>query len=257
MPSAFRIVVWNANMALHRKLGALAALKPDVAIVPESADPATLESSPLARSTAWVGSRPAKGLAVLGYNDTGVALRAEYDERLEWVAPIDVSGPLPFALLAVWAFHHRAGQFHPLEPRTAQPQQALDVYRHLFTEGPVVIAGDFNDNVRWDRGERATNWTFTVRRYKEIGLVSAYHEYFGEVQGDESTPTLYWQSRRADGPRYHIDYCFIPEGWLPALRSVSVGSHADWVAPGLSDHVPLVVDLDLEQLARRGPTNRG
>ena len=120
-----------------------------------------------------------------------------------------------------------------------------------------MIAGDFNDNAGWDRGERATNWAATVKRYREVGLVSAYHEYFGEVQGDESTPTLYWQSRRADGPRYHIDYCFIPEGWLPALRSVSVGSYADWVAPGLSDHVPLVVDLDLEQLARPSRNSRG
>lgn len=159
-----------------------------------------------------------------------------------------MSGPLPLQLVGVWAFNHRASRFHPQPPSTSQPQQAVEVYKDFLGEGPVVIAGDFNNNVVWDRGERRTNWVTTVRRYAELGLVSAYHEYFGEAQGEELRPTLYWRTRRVDGPRYHIDYCFIPKAWLPALRSVHVGSHAEWVDAGLSDHVPLVVDLDLGQL---------
>jgi len=53
-------------------------------------------------------------------------------------------------------------------------------------------------------------------------------------------------SRRVDGPNYHIDYIFVPEAWEAGLLDVEVGSHADWVASGLSDHVPIVVDLALQ-----------
>ena len=48
------------------------------------------------------------------------------------------------------------------------------------------------------------------------------------------------QSRRE---QHGNDYAFIPEAWLPRLRGVSVGSKPDWIDSGLSDHVPLAVDL--------------
>jgi len=28
------------------------------------------------------------------------------------------------------------------------------------------------------------------------------------------------------------------------LRSITIGSRADWIATGLSDHAPLIVDFD-------------
>jgi hypothetical protein len=58
-------------------------------------------------------------------------------------------------------------------------------------------------------------------------------------------PTFYWRARSPDGPTYHIDYVFVPRTSLGRLRSVTIGSRGDWIATGLSDHVPVIVDLEL------------
>jgi endonuclease/exonuclease/phosphatase family metal-dependent hydrolase len=42
---------------------------------------------------------------------------------------------------------------------------------------------------------------------------------------------------------YHIDYCFIPEPWVPSITSVEVGAYETWITA--SDHCPLVVDIAL------------
>ncbi|HQP39299.1 MAG TPA: hypothetical protein PLI95_29150, partial [Polyangiaceae bacterium] len=50
-------------------------------------------------------------------------------------------------------------------------------------------------------------------------------------KGDESQP-------------WHIDYCFIPPSWQDRIRQVEVGDFASW--QGVSDHRPVVVDLDVD-----------
>jgi hypothetical protein len=59
------------------------------------------------------------------------------------------------------------------------------------------------------------------------------------------TPTLYWRGSPKGGPKktYHIDYAFIPDAWLDRLDNVSLGCSDEWVRSGLSDHVPLIVDI--------------
>ncbi|MGI9500761.1 MAG: endonuclease/exonuclease/phosphatase family protein, partial [Geminicoccaceae bacterium] len=67
-----RLIAWNCSMALHRKVEALLALRPDIAVIAECAEPERLrrlssfdwiESEPV-----WVGRHPAKGLAVFAFN---------------------------------------------------------------------------------------------------------------------------------------------------------------------------------------------
>lgn len=97
----------------------------------------------------------------------------------------------------------------------------------------------------WDRPGRERNHTNTIQACADAGLVSAYHEWSGEAAGAETIPTLYWRDRTEIGRRFHIDYLFIPNGWRPLLRNVAIGSFAEWVGSGLSDHVPVVIDLAL------------
>lgn len=72
------------------------------------------------------------------------------------------------------------------------------------------------------------------------GLVSA----FGAARGDEEAsfrePTYFHLRNERSG--FHIDHVFIPEEWSADVKVV-VGSYRDWVATGLSDHVPLIVDV--------------
>ena len=74
------------------------------------------------------------------------------------------------------------------------------------------------------------------------GVVSA-DQADGLEQGAERHPTLYWRDRTRTGPTFHIDYIFAPRSAANLLRRVSVGSYAKWVATGLGDHAPLIVDF--------------
>ena len=74
-----------------------------------------------------------------------------------------------------------------------------------------------------------------------LGLVSAYHVSRGVEAGNEPEPTFYWRRRAVDG--YHIDYVFMPEDWSTHAFDVAVGTYEDWVGSGLSDHVPLVLEM--------------
>jgi hypothetical protein len=86
-----RLVSWNCGGAFHRKWSHLAELKPDVAIVSECCQPDRAKDLGFT-SSAWVGRLHYKGLAVFGFGDWRVEQRP-MEHQLEWVLPVDVSGP--------------------------------------------------------------------------------------------------------------------------------------------------------------------
>lgn len=234
-------------MALHKKLDALARLAPDVAILPEAGEPSRVSNrieSTVSRTYEWIGSDPNKGLGVMAFAPFELKSAGPPNQELEWVLPLRVRGPVAFNLLAMWAMNHRASSQAKGPNRDRQLAGALETHRDLFDEGPVVLAGDLNDNAKWDKPSGARPFATKVLLLRERGLVSAYHEVRGEEFGSESEPTIYWRDRTLDGPQYHIDYCFIPESWIP-FTTVTIGSFEDWVAPKHSDHVPLIVDVEL------------
>jgi endonuclease/exonuclease/phosphatase family metal-dependent hydrolase len=105
---------------------------------------------------------------------------------------------------------------------------------------PTVLLGDFNSNTIWDAEHPSDRSHSALVRYLEgLGLVSAYHSRYEEVQGRESRPTFFLY-RHLQRP-YHIDYCFLPATWLHRVSDVTVGGHAAWSAK--SDHMPLTVDI--------------
>jgi hypothetical protein len=240
-----RIVAWNCNMALDRKIDALLALRPDIAIVSECAEPARLkfrtrpgwtESEPV-----WIGRNPSKGLAVFGFNGHRLRLADDYWPSLRYIAPIHVSGSLDCHLLAVWAQNFSGGvtrkaQIGPL-------RRALSRYRDFLTARPAIVAGDLNHNVIWDKPGWRNNHGAAVASLARLGIESAYHAFHREAQGEESRPTLYWRDRRKDGPTYHIDYVFLPQSWIGRIGALRIGSFEDWCGAGFSDHVPVIVDV--------------
>ena len=243
-----RLVTWNCNMALHRKLEALRSLEPDVAVVSECARPdIVVERAGLASlgaDSVWIGANDHKGLAVLGFNGYRVALDERYKASHRYVAPVRVSGRRRFNLLAVWAQNFSAGITRKRQPGPLR--LALRRYRGFLTEVPSVVAGDFNNNLIWDKPGWLMNFSHTVDVLASLGLNSAYHHVTGEAFGEERAPTIYWRDRTKDGPTYHIDYVFAPHQWLRKVRNIEVGCFEDWCGSRLSDHVPLTVDLDLD-----------
>ena len=238
-----RLVAWNCCMALHRKYAALMALAPDIAVVSECAEPGRLcHKAPGFRpgDAVWVGDNPNKGLGVFAFNGYTATLARNHDPAFRHIAPVRVAGPARFNLLAVWVQldGHRKAEPGPM-------LRALDAYGRFCGAAPTVAAGDLNNHVLWDKPGHAANHANAVARLDELGMVSAYHADRGVAHGDEPEPTHYWRDRRKDGPRYHIDYVFLPRPWAGRLREMSVGGFEDWCGNGLSDHVPLVVDVDI------------
>ncbi len=240
-----RIVVWNCNMAFHRKYEYLLALQPDIAVIPECGNIDVLrEKAPnfQPKSSVWIGDSDRKGLGVFTFGFFRATRSNLYSDNCPYIIPAQIDGPIRFSLLAVWACHNKEKSY---EAGLGPLRRSLDVYRDFIGERATVVAGDFNDNVQWDKPRRLNNHGINVRELQNLGLVSAYHHHRDEKQGTELEPTIYWRDRKVDGPRYHIDYCFIPADWTKRILSLRVGRFQDWVGNGLSDHVPIVVDLAL------------
>jgi exodeoxyribonuclease-3 len=234
-------------MALHRKFDALLRLQPDIAIICECAEPQRLAAfgglNSLTGDPVWIGHNRNKGLAVFTFNGYAARLADTFYPTLRHVAPVHITGPAECNLLAVWAQNGSGGvsRKHQLGPL----RRALTKYKDFLTERPSLVAGDFNNNVFWHRPGWRINHVNAVASLKKLGLVSAYHELRGESQGSESIPTLYWRDRTKNGPTYHIDFAFLPVRLLTRVRELTVGTYEDWCGAGLSDHVPILVDVDL------------
>jgi exodeoxyribonuclease III len=238
-----RVVVWNCSMAFHRKYQHLLALKPDIAVIPECANVETLATNAhdfQPTSSVWIGDNPRKGLAVFTFGSFRVGLSDGYRDDCPYIAPIIIEGPVAFNLLAIWACHNKKNSY---QARLGPLNRAITAYRSFIQERPCLVAGDFNDNVLWDQPQRPNKHSLNVKALTDLGLTSAYHYQRGVEQGFEPEPTLYWRNRKVDGPRYHIDYCFVPDDWAKRISWVTVGEFDQWVGTGLSDHVPLVVDV--------------
>ena len=229
-----RIVTWNCQMGFDKKADALLSQNPDVAVVPECSDKSTVSLQQRGYETLWFGSNPLKGVGV--FCRKGWSIRALPQPQQKWIVPVEVDAPTPFMLLAVWAC--RTG-IKKADNYIGQVYQALMSHPEWFDRTPVVLAGDLNSNKIWDPERPVGNHSDVVKILAERGLVSGYHEFFGEAQGAESRPTIYFY-RRADRP-FHIDYIFIPREWAPRLKTVDVGEYERWSK--LSDHCPVTVDI--------------
>jgi exodeoxyribonuclease-3 len=251
-----RLVSWNCRSGFLRKLEALHALAPDVAIIPECCSLEILSRKApglVPTSALWIGNNPNKGLGVFSFGTHRLVRDEAYDPSISYALPVRVEAPPPrpgagaegaqsaFHLVALWAHHGLSGRTMSTVGPTLQ---ALTAYEHFLRARPSIVAGDFNNHVRWDKIGKAWNHANTVAAFERLGFVSAYHAFLGLDQGAERHPTFYWRTRSVDGPTYHIDYVFIPQSSIGLLRSVDIGSRAEWIATGLSDHAPLILDFD-------------
>lgn len=229
-----RIVTWNCQMGLDKKIDALLSLGADVAVVPECSKKSLIAFERHGLSALWFGSNQHKGVGIVCRQEW--PMRALPQPEQKWLVPIEIASPTPCTLIAVWACAVGARR----EDRyIGQVYQALMTHPEWFNADPVVVAGDFNSNKIWDFKRQVGNHSGVVKFLDEHGLVSAYHEHFNELQGTETCPTLHLFRHKEK--RYHIDYVFIPREWACRLRSVKVGEYEDWSK--LSDHCPVVVDL--------------
>ncbi|MET0953467.1 MAG: endonuclease/exonuclease/phosphatase family protein [Aeromicrobium sp.] len=232
-----RIVAWNCHRRFAAKYPILRDLSFDVAVVSECGPFETgLDQE---RALTYVMHRPAgiangdKHLGVFAQEPWALApldLGTDYP----WCSAAAVTGPRPFTLLGIWT---QGPALMPRKPTYATQTRLLvdEVLPDLV--GDVVLAGDFNAPAS-DKAEIERH-AATVDALADHGLVSAFLATKGAEQVI-AEPTYFHQWKEA--MPFHIDHVFLPKTWSADL-AVSVGSYAEWVATGRSDHVPMVVDI--------------
>jgi exodeoxyribonuclease III len=185
-----RIVVWNCNMAFHRKYDNLLALQPDIAVISECANIELIAKKAPGfnpSSSIWIGENRQKGIGIFTFGAFKGRQRPIYEDQFPYFVPIKIDGPQQFNLLAVWACHKTRNSyvagFGPLK-------RAIRQYRGFIEEGPTAVAGDFNDNVLWDKPNKTNSFRGSVSELADLGLQSAYHISRGVEHGNELEPTI-------------------------------------------------------------------
>jgi exodeoxyribonuclease III len=234
-----RIVTWNCQGAFRKKAATIAQFRPDIAIIQECECPERLHfppQIPQPTGQVWFGDRATQGLCILSYTGLRFAVAVEHDPAIRYCVPLHVTGPTTDChLLAVWAMGHK----NPKLSYVGQLAQAITRYGDFLGAKEAVVAGDFNSNKQWDRKPRIGNHSWVVDALARYELVSVYHEWSGEAQGEESAKTLFMYRKREKV--YHIDYCFVPRAWMPRLRYFAVGDYERWGKE--SDHTPLLLEF--------------
>ncbi len=216
-----RIVTWNC---CHR---------PDAASHPEvkklQPDVLVLQEAQTGVAGAWCAVLPDRGIAV----EERRGFRVEPIADLPMLAALLVRvrcEAISFPVLGVWAQKKPA--------YTANVERALDAALEKVRGEELVIAGDFNAMVtpRYPLESRQALALF--RRLEQLGLKSVWHAARNRTHGEDEEPT-YFHRRSREAP-FHIDYCFVPKPWR--VVSAEIGDAETW--GGLSDHLPLIVDLE-------------
>lgn len=235
-----KLITWNCNMAFRKKAEFILAEQPDILIVPECENQERLSFGTytnLPTDIFWYGDNPHKGIGVFSYNDFKIKLLEIHNPNFKFVLPLSIyNDKINFTIFAIWSQKPEYNDNY-----TEQVWNAVHFYNDLLDGEDVILAGDFNSNSIWDKPRRISNHSNLVEVLKNKNILSAYHYFHKQIQGQEKDKTLFMQ-RKIDKP-YHIDYCFASSNLIEKLTNVEVGIYEAWTKH--SDHKPLSITFDL------------
>jgi exodeoxyribonuclease-3 len=234
-----RLTTWNCRVgAFRRKAAYAASLTPDVLVVPECEDIRQLlllDGATQPTTRLWFNGRAtSRGVGVFSYSGATISLAPRLGEPIDFFVPllVQVKGR-DLQVVAVWTAETSSSK-----TRYRQAHEGLDRYAEWIAANDTVLMGDFNNNAGVGNGKF---WADLAKRLEPLGLVSAYHQFFNESFGAETRPTHFFKGKQASP--FHLDYIFVPVGWISRVTNVEVGTYESWSKH--SDHVPVTVDLRL------------
>lgn len=222
-----KIVSWNCKGNFREKYKIIQTLDADIYVIPESENPRKYvrEFKDFHSNHIWLGDNDNKGLAVFAKPNIELAPLNWPSYNLRYFIPIKVNKD--FILLAVWTSKSSYIEGYYV-------YQSINIKN--FRES-IVIIGDFNSNVKWDKDHGIRNHSAVVRDLKELGIVSAYHHMTGEIAGKETQPTFYQSRKNGKDILNHIDYCFTR---AKQIKDFKVLNLYDWIKYR-TDHAPIQI----------------
>lgn len=230
-----RLVAWNCAGAFHHKVQALTAMEPDIAVLSEvSKKTSALVGNDV--SAVWTGTHEDYGLAVMGRNGWKIERVGPIVEERLFLPVRAVRGSVERHLVGVCV--KKDGDY------VAPTLRAISTLSNFISEKAAVLAGDFNQSVWFDsKRKQEAHFAQVLNVLDHLNLVSAWHTFQEESPGAEAAPTYFHQRNRKQG--FHIDYVFVPRN--VTVSAAVLGTYDEFVATGLSDHVPLMVELRQHQ----------
>lgn len=230
-----KIITWNASMRFRDKIEEILPFEADILVIPECEAPEKWKNSShlqFINQFLWFGDNVNKGIGVISLNiNYQIEIHPSYNREFRYIIPLIVdTGYEKCTLFAIWTQKTKK-QF---DSYIGQIYLALTYYKSLLQE-PCILAGDWNSNKIFDYIKRVGTHSEVVEYLKSVGITSAYHKYFNEVQGKESKPTHYFRKNK-ERP-FHIDYVFASESVLKRLSIFEIGTFEKWIM--FSDHAPI------------------
>lgn len=252
-----RVITWNClgvwsndRKGFQNKKEAVLKQRPDILVVPECESLEKLSFPEDCRPTGQdriFDEEQERGLAVFCFNGFQLERLDRFDPEIKYFLPLRIfKGDLSLTVLATWIWKN---------PKDTNPMKyleifsaAVDFYAPILNREKVLFLGDFNTPGAENNLDRPKLGNRFLKKHlaivEKLGFKSLFHEMKGVAHGKENSEdaTLYFNN----DPRqpFHCDYCFASSDILDRKQSVEIGKPALWLQ--LSDHMPLIVKLDLE-----------
>jgi exonuclease III len=225
-----KVITWNCNQNFKTKYQVLESYDADIMVVQECE---SLPQDFLPKyNNHWHGLNKNKGISLFCKTSSNVS--NNFLDKYIYALPIEFT---EFNLLAVWSFNHRAEKFG--ENKSGYLIEAISYYKEwLDSKSKGLILGDFNHSSIWDKKMLPINTFQNLEaELSKSNFHSIYHNYFSELNGTESSPTLYWRKNKEH--KYHIDYMF-SKGF--ETKDFFLSSFDETIK--YSDHMFLVASLE-------------
>ena len=237
-----KILTWNCNGALRKKLDILRIINADINVIQECENPEEAKNEEYkkwASNHLWIGDSKNKGIGIFASQDIKLKKLNWSDNyqnhRVKYFLPCSINEE--FNLLAVWTHRNNSPTFGYI----GQLWKYLQINKDNL--GRAIVIGDFNSNSIWDTWDRWWNHSDVVKELADLGIDSLYHKFYGEEQGKESKPTFFLH-RKPEKP-YHIDYVFGCDEIKKGVKKVTVGKIEDWLK--ISDHLPIICEIEIKK----------